>query len=196
MPTPSSNPPNPTAPRSPSFSTCPEDIQRPSHSSRQLHDAVEEQLGQETQQDLSMNAVSPPAGDAPSAPEGLASEDVMIFETQTSDEPSSREATMSPRPQSNTTGFTSPIPSAPDVELIKGQEAEIGTQLSRETSHGAHNANDSEGSIEAQTTGSCLIEQETPPIDADAQEDDLWSPSMGADYSSMRVSACPSISCP
>lgn len=189
MPTPASNT-NPSSPRSYSFSTCPDDIQQSSHSNRHSRDVLHDQSNMHIQHAHSTNAVSPLVIGEPSPPEGLVSDDAIMDETQGSDAPSSRSATMSPPPQSNTTAITSPIPSAPDVEPSKIQdESEIGNQLSRESSGCVRHAAEPRLSAQEHTRNTPFLDQDQNGVDAETQEDDFWSPSMGADYSCVRVRA-------
>lgn len=180
MPTPSSNPPpDPSSPRSYSFSTCPDDLQ---HAPWQSHDAVQEHDDMGVQP-VPSTLIAPPVFDAPPTPEGPA-----IDDAQASEDASSRSTTMSPGPQSTATAVTSPIPSGPDGDLVKSRDAEIGSQLSRQES------NCTQPALEAEMTPRAAPRRRASPIDdwessdPDTQDDELWSPAMGSDYSCMRVS--------
>ncbi|KAJ4257435.1 hypothetical protein NW762_008559 [Fusarium torreyae] len=190
MPTPSSNPPVEAAsPRSYSFSTCPDDVQhqqRPTWQSRDSDQGHVDDIGVQSNPNLSVDGASPLTVDAPSAPEGLTSDDAIMYEGRPSDDPSSRSSTMSPRPQTATTAVTSPMPSASGSE-IKGREAEIGSQLSREPSNSTQRASESESISREPLRRRGSPNRESEWIDSDAQEDDLWSPSMGPDFSCMRT---------
>ncbi|KAF4460818.1 VID24-required for vacuolar import and degradation of Fbp1p [Fusarium albosuccineum] len=191
MPTPSSNPPpEASSPRSYSFSTCPDDVhqQRPSW---QSHDAVQnhtDDMGVQPDPSLPVDAASPLTVDAPSAPEGPTSDDAIMDDGRPSDDPSSsRSSTMSPRPQSATTAVTSPVPSGPGSDVTKNRDAEIGSQLSRELSNSTRSAPESESIPCAPSRRRGSPNRELERMDSDAQEDELWSPSMGSDYSCMRT---------
>ncbi|KAF7562040.1 hypothetical protein G7046_g2085 [Stylonectria norvegica] len=195
MPTPSSNqPPDPSSPRSHSFSTCPDDTQQhPARTSWQSHDAVRDHVDMEVQHAASTERVAAPEDHAPASLQGPASEDAVTYDGRPSDEPSSRATTMSPRPQSSATAVTSPIPSSSDADVSKVQEAEIGSQLSRETSNSTRNCPESDILHHAQPRDDTSLSRGVQSLDADAQEDELWSPSMGPSYSSMRaLSSSPS----
>ncbi|KAF5542627.1 VID24-like protein [Fusarium mexicanum] len=186
MPTPSSNPPvEPASPRSYSFSTCPDDVQhqpRPNWQSRdddQVHDA------DLPDSNLSVDVGSPLVVDAPAAPEGP-SDDATMYNGRPSDETSSRSSTMSPRPQTATTAATTPMPSGPASE-IKGREAEIGSQLSREPSNSTQRVSETESTARESSRRRGSPNRESDWVDIDAQEDELWSPSMGSDFSCMRT---------
>lgn len=190
MPTPSSNPPVEAAsPRSHSFSTCPEDVQhqpRPAWQAREQDQAHVDNIGVQSSSDLSMDGASPLTLDAPSAPEGP-NDDAIMYDGRPSNDTSSRSTTMSPRPQTATTTTTTPMHGGPGPET-KGRDAEIGNESSREPFNSTPRATESEP---APCQTSRRVEspnQESEWIDFDAQEDELWSPSMGPDYSCMRVS--------
>lgn len=190
MPTPSSNPPVEAAsPRSYSFSTCPDDVQyqqRPTWQSRDDDLGNVDNIGSQSSSNLSVDGALALTVDAPPAPEGP-SDDTVMYDGRPSDDPSSRSSTMSPRPQTATTAVTSPMLSGPETE-VKGREAEIGTQLSREPSNSTQRASESESIAREPSRRRGSPNQESEWIDFDAQEDELWSPSMGSDYSCMRVS--------
>ncbi|KAF5674306.1 VID24-like protein [Fusarium heterosporum] len=189
MPTPSSNPPVEAAsPRSYSFSTCPDDVQyqqRPTWQSRDDdRDNVDNTVTQ-PRANLPIDGTSALTLDALPAPEGP-SDDAVMYDGRPSDDPSSRSSTLSPRPQTATTAITSPMLSGPGSE-IKERETEIGTQLSREPSNSTQRASESE-SLQCEPSGRRgSPNQESKWVDHDAQEDELWSPSMGSDYSCMRT---------
>lgn len=186
MPTPSSNPPaEASSPRSYSFSTCPDDVQhqqRPSWQSREAVQDHNDDMGVQPTPDA-----SPLTVDAPPAPEGPASDDTIMYEGRSSDDPSTRSSTMSPRPQSANTAVTSPISSGPSSDVTKGRDAEIGSQLSQESSN-TRQTSETETISRAPSSRRGSPNRELEWIDADAQEDELWAPSMGADFSCMRVS--------
>lgn len=129
-----------------------------------------------------IDGTAPPVVDAPPTPEGPTTDDV-----RASEDASSRSTTMSPRPQSTATAVTSPVPSGPDADIVKGRDAEIGSQLSRQESNCTQQAPESEMTPRAapRRRGSPASEWESN--DSDAQDDELWSPPMGTDYSCMRV---------
>lgn len=185
MPTPSSNPPaEASSPRSYSFSTCPDDVQhqqRPSWQSREAVQDHNDDMGVQPTPDA-----SPLTVDAPPAPEGPASDDTIMYEGRSSDDPSTRSSTMSPRPQSANTAVTSPISSGPSSDVTKGRDAEIGSQLSQESSN-TRQTSETETISHAPSSRRGSPNRELEWIDADAQEDELWAPSMGADFSCMRT---------
>ncbi|KAM0252980.1 hypothetical protein ACHAP5_000843 [Fusarium lateritium] len=189
MPTPSSNPPVEAAsPRSYSFSTCPDDVQYQQRSTWQSRDDDQENVdntGTQSSSNVPVDGASTLTVDAPPAPEGP-SDDAVMYDGRPSDDPSSRSSTMSPRPQTATTAVTSPMLSGPETE-VKGREAEIGTQLSREPSNSTQRASESESIAREPSRRRGSPNQESEWIDFDAQEDELWSPSMGSDYSCMRT---------
>ncbi|KAG5665880.1 hypothetical protein KAF25_010005 [Fusarium avenaceum] len=189
MPTPSSNPPVEAAsPRSYSFSTCPDDVQyqqRPTWQSREDDLDNIDNSGSQSSSNLSVDGALALTVDAPPAPEGP-SDDTVMYDGRPSDDPSSRSSTMSPRPQTATTAVTSPMLSGPETE-VKGREVEIGTQLSREPSNSTQRASESESIAREPSRRRGSPNQESEWIDFDAQEDELWSPSMGSDYSCMRT---------
>lgn len=186
MPTPSSNPPaEASSPRSYSFSTCPDDVQhqqRPPWQSRETVQDHNDDMGVQPTPDA-----SPLTVDAPPAPEGPASDDTVMYEGRSSDDPSTRSSTMSPRPQSANTAVTSPISSGPSSDVTKGRDAEIGSQLSQESSNNTRQASETETISRAPSSRRGSPNRELEWIDADAQEDELWAPSMGADFSCMRT---------
>ncbi|KAJ4319856.1 hypothetical protein N0V84_006137 [Fusarium piperis] len=186
MPTPSSNPPaEASSPRSYSFSTCPDDVQhqqRPSWQSREAVQDHNDDMGVQPTPDA-----SPLTVDAPPAPEGPASDDTVMYEGRSSDDPSTRSSTMSPRPQSANTAVTSPISSGPGSDVTKGRDAEIGSHLSQETSNNTRQTSETEPISRAPSSRRGSPNRELEWIDADAQEDELWAPSMGADFSCMRT---------
>ncbi|KAH6990336.1 vacuolar import and degradation protein-domain-containing protein [Ilyonectria destructans] len=187
MPTPASNPPpDPSSPRSYSFSTCPDDVQHPTW---QSHEAVQDHddMGVQPVPSGTIAGASPPVGDVPPPLEGPAPDDAIMDEGRTSEDPSSRSTTMSPGPQSTTTAVTSPAPSGADADLVKSRDAEIGNQLSRQPSTSIQQAPESESLPRAATRRRASPSHEWESVDVDAQEDELWSPSMGPDYSNMRV---------
>ncbi|KAM0343113.1 hypothetical protein ACHAPU_008861 [Fusarium lateritium] len=189
MPTPSSNPPVEAAsPRSYSFSTCPDDVQyqqRPTWQSRDDgRDNVDNTVTQ-PRANLSIDGTSALTLDALPAPEGP-SDDAVMYDGRPGDDPSSRSSTLSPRPQTATTAITSPMLSGPGSE-IKEREVEIGVQLSREPSNSTQRASESESLHREPSRRRGSPNQESKWVDFDAQEDELWSPSMGSDYSCMRT---------
>ncbi|KAF4978901.1 hypothetical protein FZEAL_4787 [Fusarium zealandicum] len=189
MPTPSSNPPVETSsPRSYSFSTCPDDVQHQQRPPWQSRDAIQDRtqdMGVQPAPSLSVDVASPIIVDTPSAPEGPSNDDTTMYEERPSDGPSSRSSTMSPRPQSATTALTSPVPSGPGSDVTKSRDDEIGSLLSREPSNSTQQEHETIPRAPSRRRGSPNRELEW--VDADAQEDELWSPSMGPEYSCMRT---------
>lgn len=196
MPTPSSNSlPEASSSRSINLSTCPDDIQQQhASSSWQSHDAVQDHPDQSSHMGVqpAVDGAAPLTVDAPRTVQGLATEDAIFYERASGnqpDEPSSRSSTTSPRPQSTLTDLTSPTPSGPESDATKLRDAEISSQLSRESSNITQQATDSD-SISRAYSRRGSPSREFDLVDVDTQEQDLWSPSMGVDYSSMRVSTC------
>ncbi|KAI5462919.1 vacuolar import and degradation protein-domain-containing protein [Mariannaea sp. PMI_226] len=189
MPTPSSNPPpDPSSPRSYSFSTCPDDIQ---HTAWQSHDAVQEHSSMDVQPvpPVSLNGAAPPiVGAAPSL-EGPATDDTIMDGGRASEDVSSRSTTMSPQPQSTVTAVTSPVPSGAEADIAKSRDAEIGSHLSRQASNHTQPVPETEMTPRAISRRRESPDLEWDSTDSDAQDDELWSPSMGPDYSCMRVIA-------
>ncbi|KYK55932.1 vesicle-mediated transporter Vid24 [Drechmeria coniospora] len=116
MPTPSSNQsPGPSSLPPFGFSTCPDDVQHSPRPSRQSHAATDLRLE------------PPPDGPSPPSLQNRGgdaihlSSEIIMPRDQTSVESSTRATTLSPGPQSNATGFTSPAPSGADCEVPKSQ---------------------------------------------------------------------------
>ncbi|RBR13774.1 uncharacterized protein FIESC28_08049 [Fusarium coffeatum] len=189
MPTPSSNPPVEAAsPRSYSFSTCPDDVQhqpRPAWQSRGDEEARVDNIGVQPSPDVSVDGGSPLTVDAPPAPE-RPNDDTIMYDGRPPNDSSSRSTTMSPRPQTATTTITTPMHDGSESET-KGRDAEIGNQLSREPSHNTQQATESESALCESSRRRRSPNQDSEWTDFDAQEDELWSPSMGPDYSCMRT---------
>ncbi|RGP66243.1 putative vid24-required for vacuolar import and degradation of fbp1p [Fusarium longipes] len=189
MPTPSSNPPvEASLPRSYSFSTCPDDVQHQSHPAWQAHDEDQvraDDIGIQSNSNLSVDGASPLALDAPPAP-GCPNDDTIMYDGRPSNDLSSRSTTMSPRPQTAATTVTTPMHEGSGSET-KGRDAEIDNQLSREPSISTQQATQSEPVSCGSSRCRGSSNQESECIDFDAQEDELWSPSMGPDYSCIRT---------
>lgn len=143
----------------------------------------------EVQHQEPMDAVATPV-DAPSPPppEGPASDDAIMTDPGTSTEPISRSSTATPGPQSSSTTIPSPLPSGVDVDSIKSHEADIGSQLSRELSnpYSTLHASDAQLLALSHSTRSTSPHSNLGSVDSEVEEDELWSPPMGADFSSMR----------
>lgn len=187
MPTPSSD--GPSGPPSPGFSTCPEDHQNPSRSEWDAGAADREDRTSDTDMEerdgspASMAVEEPPGRGGSS---GSGAEQIIIVEERTTVEPSSRATTMSPRPQSSITAGTSPASTASDTDA-KIAEASVSTN------HDLHRAatNQSRAARDSSTRRSSP-EQRRNVFSRDdssgmSSDDELYAPSMGSDYPSMRV---------
>lgn len=131
-------------------------------------------------------AVEDPSGRG--EPSGSGVEESVIVEERTTAEPSSRATTMSPRPQSSITAGTSPASMGPDTDANKNGEAAVSADpsLSRVTTNQSQAGRDS-------SVGRRSPEQtRNAPSRADSSEmifdDELYAPSIGTDYPSLRVS--------
>lgn len=186
MPTPSSNPPpDPSSPPPYNFSTCPDDVQHSPRPARQTHVAtLPEPDGIQVRPESSLDGPSsPPFESQDSRNEQHPGPESLVLDGQTSVEPSSRATTISPGPQSSATGVTSPAPSGPDTDNAKSQEtgpdgpvSQIPPAASRQ-SPGGH------------STSSLSRDFDSQDLAMDGDEaDPSCSPSMGSDYSTMRVS--------
>jgi hypothetical protein len=189
MPTPSSNPPvEASSPRSYSFSICPDDVQSQPHPAWQAHDeeqARADDVGIQSGPGLPVDGASPLTVDAPTAP-GCPNDDTIMYDGRPSNDLSSRSTTMSPRPQTATTTVTTPMHEESGPET-KGRDAETGDQPSRELSNSAQRASEPQSCPCESSRRRELPNQGSECIDFDAQEDELWSPSMGPDYSCIRT---------
>ncbi|KXH63088.1 vacuolar import and degradation protein [Colletotrichum salicis] len=189
MPTPSSNPPpDPHSPRSYSFSTCPEDSssRSPQRSWRPPTDANQAPPEMDPHHDDPMDEDSSPAPvSAPmSQTEGMSTE-VILDDEPTSAVSSSRSTTMSPRPQSGDTTQSSP---AADMESFKHAESDeeahsAGDRLRTSRTDGArrHDPRLSPTSVQHEDSKGMELD-----ID-DVWEEELMAPSMGSDFSNMRI---------
>lgn len=197
MPTPSSNPPpDPHSPRSHSFSTCPEDSnsRSPQRSWRPPTgpDANDGPAAMDPHHDRDRmdEDASPAPVSAPMSPtEGISTE-VILDDEPTSAVSSSRSTTMSPRPQSGDTAHSSP---AADMESFKQGESD-------EEGHSAGDrlrASRADGSRRHDTRQSATtLHDDGKGMDIDADdvwEEELMAPSMGSEYSNMRVCSPPSM---
>jgi hypothetical protein len=184
MPTPSSNQPvEAPSPRSYSFSTCPDDVQSQPHPAWQASNEDQTRADDVGIQSDTIDALTAP---------GCPTDDTIMYDGRPSNEISSRSTTMSPRPQTATTTVTTPLHEESGPET-KGRDAETGNQLSRDLSDSTQRASEPQP-----TPCESLRKRESPNevsecIDFDAQEDELWSPSMGPDYSCIRVSQPPKV---
>jgi hypothetical protein len=178
MPTPSSNQPvEAPSPRSYSFSTCPDDVQSQPHPAWQASNEDQTRADDVGIQSDTIDALTAP---------GCPTDDTIMYDGRPSNEISSRSTTMSPRPQTATTTVTTPLHEESGPET-KGRDAETGNQLSRDLSDSTQRASEPQP-----TPCESLRKRESPNevsecIDFDAQEDELWSPSMGPDYSCIRT---------
>ncbi|KAM0372443.1 hypothetical protein HYE67_010626 [Fusarium culmorum] len=189
MPTPSSNPPvEASSPRSYSFSTCPDDAQSQPHPAWQARDegqARADDGGIQSGPGLSIDGASPLTVDAPTAP-GCPNDDTTMYDGRPSNDLSSRSTTMSPRPQTATTAATTPMHEGSGPET-KGRDAETGNQLSREPPNSTQRASEPQSAPCESSRQRGSPNREWECVDFDAQEDELWSPSMGPDYSCIRT---------
>ncbi|EKJ69050.1 hypothetical protein NXS19_003470 [Fusarium pseudograminearum] len=189
MPTPSSNPPvEASSPRSYSFSTCPDDVQSQPHPAWQARDegqARADDVGIQSGPGLSVDGASPLTIDASTAP-GCPNDDTTMYDGRPSNDLSSRSTTMSPRPQTATTTATTPMHEGFGPET-KGRDAETGNQLSREPPNSTQQAREPQSAPCESSRRRGSPNRESESIDFDAQEDELWSPSMGPDYSCIRT---------
>lgn len=175
MPTPSSDPPpDPSSPPSYNFSTCPEELQYPSHNSQQLPRG-EMTPGLES----ASEGGSPSPPDAPSVDSDLqqsrtlAREESVVTDDRISAEPSSRATTVSPRPRSSATGATSPPPDVSGVDKPLELESRHGI--------GSTSATDCVSPLDH------LSSQEDLDDEYDSLEDMHNSCFIGLDYSNKRV---------
>ncbi|KAF5238747.1 hypothetical protein FAUST_5331 [Fusarium austroamericanum] len=189
MPTPSSNPPvEASSPRSYSFSTCPDDAQSQPHPAWQARDegqARADDGGIQSGPGLSVDGASPLTVDAPTAP-GCPNDDTTMYDGRPSNDLSSRSTTMSPRPQTATTAATTPMHEGSGPET-KGRDAETGNQLSQEPPNSTQRASEPQSAPCESSRRRGSPNREWECVDFDAQEDELWSPSMGPDYSCIRT---------
>ncbi|KAK1572823.1 vacuolar import and degradation protein [Colletotrichum navitas] len=204
MPTPSSNPPsNPHPPRSHTFSTCPEDSssippQRswrpptdashgPSEMDAHHDDRMDEDGSPFPRSDLiSDDFRTPylhPLRGLMSQARGMSTEAILDDE-HTSAASSSRSTTMSPRPQSGDTAHSSP---AIDTESFKHTESDDESHLVGErlrTSRG----DDARRRDPRLSPTSTHDDNKDVEFDAnDLWEEELMAPSMGSDFSNMRI---------
>jgi hypothetical protein len=165
MPTPSSNTaPALLPPTAHSSSTCPDDLQHPSRPSRT--DGAD---------------ISSMDTDHMEVQHELSAGDVSTSERSASADPMSRATTMSPRPQPGVTISTSPVPAGHDIEVLKHHDHMIEDTSCQETLP------------KVQRMAECTAEspgRESRPYSPDLEEEDAgyMLPSMGPEYSSMRVS--------
>ncbi|KAK1999587.1 vacuolar import and degradation protein [Colletotrichum falcatum] len=188
MPTPSSNPPpDPHSPLSHTFSTCPEDSSsRPSQRSwRPPTDANHGLAEMDAHHDHHMDGrLLFPLSAPTSQHEGMSTEAILDDEPTSAASSSSRSTTMSPRPQSGDTTHSSP---AVDAESFKHAESDdeahlVGESLSmsRHDSARRHDPRLSPTSVH----------DESKDVDLhvnDLWEEELMAPSMGSDFSNMRM---------
>ncbi|KAK5996618.1 Glucose-induced degradation-like protein [Cladobotryum mycophilum] len=178
MPTPSSNqPPNPTSPPPYAFPTCPDD--QPHPPSRQIDDPARQGAGDmEVRSSPSTIVASPTTYSSDASRGGLATDDIIGFSDPEPVEPSSRSATVSPRPPSSGTMAPSPPSTGPDGDdSLKHQADEHNLYLSRESSTTI-------GSVQMLTPNSTGM---SDSLYANAEVDEYSSPSMGSDYSCRRT---------
>ena len=189
MPTPSSD--QPPDPLPPGFSTCPDDMQsspRPEWDSRGVDEPNRAQdADMEERSDLpSSMAVDDPSRRGGPSISGV--EESAIVEERTTAEVSSRATTMSPRPQSSITAGTSPASTSSDTGVNKSAEEAASSD------HSLHRvATDQPQPGRGPSPGHRSPEQtRNVSSRADGSEmtfdDELYAPSMGSDYPSMRVS--------
>jgi len=129
-------------------------------------------------------AVEEPPGRGGSS--GSGAEETIIVEERMTVEPSSRATTMSPRPQSSITAGTSPASTASDTDA-KIAEAAVSTN------HDLHRA----ATNQSRAARDPLARRRSPEQDRNAfsradssgmsSDDELYAPSMGSDYPSMRT---------
>ncbi|GKT54503.1 vacuolar import and degradation protein [Colletotrichum tofieldiae] len=189
MPTPSSNPPpDPHSPRSHSFSTCPEDSSSrpPQRSWRPPTDANQGPAEMDTHHDDRMDeGASPAPVSAPmSQAEGMSTEVILDDEPTSAVSSSSRSTTMSPRPQSGDTAHSSPV-------------ADMGSFKHAESDEEGHSAG--ERLRTSRRDGTRRHDPRLSPTsvhddgkDMEVDVDDVWeeelmAPSMGSDFSNMRI---------
>ncbi|KAF6830276.1 vesicle-mediated transporter vid24 [Colletotrichum plurivorum] len=187
MPTPSSNPPpDPHSPRSHSFSTCPEDSssRSPQRGWRPPADADQGPADTSAHHDPMDEDASPvPVSPPMSQTDGI-NTDVIIDDEPTSAVSSSRSTTMSPRPQSGETAGSSP---AADVESFKHTESDEETQSSGDRLRASRaDGSRRHDTRQAQTTRTDDAKRVEYGAD-DMWEEELMTPSMGSDYSNMRI---------
>ncbi|KAL6868882.1 hypothetical protein ACO1O0_000205 [Amphichorda felina] len=173
MPTPSSD--QPPDPSPPGFSTCPDDMQsppRPEWDSRGV-----DELNRAQDADMEERG----------GPSISRVEESAILEERTTAEASSRATTMSPRPQSNITAGTSPASTSSDTGVNKSAEEAASSD------HSLHRVvADQPQAGRGPSPGHRSPEQtRNVPSRADGSEmtldGELYAPSMGSDYPSMRT---------
>ncbi|WQF77290.1 Putative vacuolar import/degradation protein Vid24 [Colletotrichum destructivum] len=191
MPTPSSNPPpDPHSPRSHSFSTCPEDSssRTPQRSWRPPTDANQGPAEMDTHHDDRMDEDASPAPVSAlmSQAEGMSTE-VIIDDEPTSAVSSSRSTTMSPRPQSGGTGTAHSSPAA-DMESFKHAESDEEGHLAGDRSRTSRQDGTRRHGDPSLSPTSLHDDSKGVDLDADGVwEEELMAPSMGPDFSNMRV---------
>ncbi|KAF9873712.1 vesicle-mediated transporter vid24 [Colletotrichum karsti] len=186
MPTPSSNPPpDPHSPRSHSFSTCPEDSssRSPQRSWRPPTDANEgpAEMDSHHNQDRMDEDISPVPFSPMSPVEGISTE--VILDDEPTSAVSSRSTTMSPRPQSGDTAHSTP---GADAESLKhGESDEEGISAGDRPRASRADGSRRHDAMQSPTT---LHNEKNMDIDADdVWEEELMAPSMGSEYSNMRI---------
>ncbi|KAJ0139724.1 Glucose-induced degradation protein 4 -like protein, partial [Colletotrichum tanaceti] len=190
MPTPSSNPPpDPHSPRSHSFSTCPEDSSsrtsqrswRPPTNANQGPAEMDTHHDDRMDEDASPAPVSAPMSQA----EGMSPE--VIDDEPTSAVSSSRSTTMSPRPQSGGTGTSQSSPAA-DMESFKHTESDEEGHLAGGRSRTSRQDDTRRHGDTRLSPTSVYDDSKGVDLDADdVWEEELMAPSMGPDFSNMRV---------
>lgn len=186
MPTPSSN--QPSQPPSPQgFSSCPDDIQSPPRLGWQM--GRDDETSDQHDTDMTRSddphtglAVEHPPRRIESGPE-----DSLLAEERTTIEPSSRATTMSPQPQSSVTSGTSPESANSDPDMNKRASADIPAHFLNQAATDATMA-DHGSSVDRRTPEEATSDASSPPDASDLSlDDDLYAPSMGSYYPSMRV---------
>lgn len=193
MPTPSSDqPPDPPSPHSHGFSTCPDELQNTS--SQEWEDVTNRDASRSHEihvQDPGQPLASVGFVESISAGSGNTSsprtrEPIVTSEDRASLDPSSRATTMSPRPHSSATAGTSPASETVVDELNKRTQVDDHIVLSRVAAEQARSGFGLSGRRSPDHARNAT--SQGTEIASASLDDELYGPSMGSQFPSMRVS--------
>lgn len=192
MPTPSSDQsPDPPSPQSHAFATCPDDLQTPPRTSWQTAAGGAAAQSQHTDMEVHNESAAAMAVDdsvARAGTSGPMMEESVMVDERTTVAPSSRATTMSPLPQSSITSGSSPASFGLDTDVAKNVNEANGDSLSRATTGQSEATCDVSSGRRSPEQARNAPSRGVDNLETSVPYDDLYAPSMGPDYPSMRVS--------